>query len=80
MIIHIEQDSYNTYLHLARGVIEMSNSVLSFENEVFSKFAFYACLVLFKTVLMSLWTARHRIPKRVSKGKFNIRVNCLVRS
>jgi len=38
---------------------------LSLENEVFSKFAFYAGVVLIKTVVMSLWTARYRIPRKV---------------
>ena len=46
----------------------MASSALSFDNEVFSKFAFYAGVVLLKTVLMSLWTARHRIPKKVSSS------------
>ena len=44
----------------------MSTSQLSFENEVFSKFAFYAGVVLLKTVVMSIWTARYRIPRKVS--------------
>ena len=44
----------------------MSTSQLSFENEVFSKFAFYAGVVLLKTVVMSMWTARYRIPRKVS--------------
>ncbi|WAR30701.1 MGST1-like protein [Mya arenaria] len=42
-----------------------SNGSLSFENELFSKFAFYAAIVLLKTLVMSVWTARHRIPRRV---------------
>ena len=48
--------------------LTMASAVLSLDNEVFSKFAFYAGLVLLKTVLMSVWTARHRIPKRVSSS------------
>lgn len=39
--------------------------ILSFKNEVFAKFAFYAGIVLLKTILMSLWTARYRIPRKV---------------
>lgn len=38
---------------------------LSFENEVFAKFAFYAGIVLLKTIIMSVWTARYRIPRKV---------------
>ncbi|XP_060606358.1 microsomal glutathione S-transferase 1-like [Ruditapes philippinarum] len=38
---------------------------LSFENEVFAKFAFYAGVVLLKTVIMSGWTARYRLPRGV---------------
>ena len=44
----------------------MAASSLSFENEVFSKFAFYSAVVLLKTVVMSMWTARYRIPRNVS--------------
>ena len=45
-------------------------SVFGVEDEVFAKFAFYSSAVLLKTVLMSLWTARHRIPKNVSIVRF----------
>ncbi|KAH3794728.1 microsomal glutathione S-transferase 1-like [Dreissena polymorpha] len=38
---------------------------LSFDNEVFSKFAFYAGVVLLKTMLMSPWTTVHRIRRKV---------------
>ena len=44
----------------------MAVTGLTFENEVFSKFAFYAAVVLLKTVLMSAWTAVYRIRKKVN--------------
>ena len=44
----------------------MANAVLSMENEVFAKFAFYAGLVLLKTVVMSSWTTVHRMTKKVA--------------
>ncbi|XP_045184457.2 microsomal glutathione S-transferase 1-like [Mercenaria mercenaria] len=43
----------------------MGAPTLSFENEVFAKFAFYAGIVLLKTMIMSVWTARYRIPRKV---------------
>ncbi|KAL4229912.1 Microsomal glutathione S-transferase 1 [Mactra antiquata] len=43
----------------------MASSTLSLENEVFAKFTFYAGVILLKTVFMSIWTARYRIPRKV---------------
>ncbi|KAL3870637.1 hypothetical protein ACJMK2_038684 [Sinanodonta woodiana] len=33
----------------------------SFDDPLFAQFAFYSGVVLMKTILMSVWTARHRI-------------------
>ncbi|KAJ8300488.1 hypothetical protein KUTeg_022007 [Tegillarca granosa] len=43
----------------------MANTSLSFDNLVFSQFAFYAAVVLLKTLLMSTYTSRFRIAKKV---------------
>ena len=43
----------------------MAASGLSFDNPLFSKFVFYAGVVLLKTVFMSIWTAVYRIRKQV---------------
>ncbi|XP_045207473.2 microsomal glutathione S-transferase 1-like [Mercenaria mercenaria] len=42
----------------------MVANTLSLENEVFVTFAFYAAVVIFKTILMSVWTARFRLPRK----------------
>ena len=43
----------------------MASPTLSLDNEVFAKFAFYAGVVLLKTVFMGIWTARFRIANKV---------------
>lgn len=50
---------------VSKIVANMGYPTLTFDNEVFSKFAFYSGVVLSKTLLMSAWTARYRIPRRV---------------
>ena len=39
---------------------------MDISHELFSAFAFYAGLVLFKTLIMAFWTARHRFANGVS--------------
>ena len=46
----------------------MSAEFFSFSNPVFSNFAFYAGVVLCKTMLMSGLTALHRIKNEVCAG------------
>ena len=41
------------------------NVLLSLDNELFRTFAFYAGIVLLKTLFMSPWTSRYRQSKKV---------------
>ena len=47
-----------------------SELLLTFENPVFSNFAFYVTVVVVKMMLMSLLTARQRFRKGVSLLSF----------
>ncbi|KAJ8300485.1 hypothetical protein KUTeg_022004 [Tegillarca granosa] len=42
----------------------MANSSLSFDNPIFAQFAFYAAVVLLKTLAMSVYTIRFRLTKK----------------
>ena len=44
----------------------MGAATLSLDNEVFAKFVFYAGVVLLKTVMMSVWIVRYRLPRKVT--------------
>lgn len=45
----------------------VSDNLLSFDNPVFSAYAFYSALLVLKMLAMSLLTAKQRFAKKVSR-------------
>ena len=43
----------------------MAATGLSFENPLFSRFVFYAAVVLLKTVFVGFWTGVYRVRRQV---------------
>ena len=57
--------SYSICLFYVSVFSTMAATGLSFENPLFSRFVFYAAVVLLKTVFVGFWTGVYRVCRQV---------------